>query len=915
MNLFRIDPGKNFFADIVDTLIRENCIDGFELLDYIFILPSQQAVDELKREFFNSSIYLLPNIYTFDHVPQEKIIQLLIEAELFEDIQDIKPVCSAEEQYFFACDFVQRECKDFFMQSKEAVFFAKKLIDTANESKIFQVKLSDVNLLDMPLHFEQNYRILLDFTIQWERHLSAIGKYDATDHNLLLLSKLTKLIKHKALKSKFIIAGTTCSKPSTLSLVRAAYKNPNCRIILCGIEELSFECDTKECNPQFLFERLKQNLSIHISDIEQYNAPSSCASDEIIRRIFMQTRENLLLPDPFHSSVVDRLTILEADEQFHEVHVVQGIILDICQNSPDKKILVISNSPNFVMDLLARLKLLNLFPNTSYGTNLKQTKIYEFLWLIDQVFFKLSENSAIILALLKHEYFKGYYAPEFEIALRGHNKGNILDLHRHLKCSNFDPQMQEQLRLMHTFVRLDGSDFALQLKQLIEIAEHLSNMVLWGGELGNYFAATIHKISQINFGKIPEGAFFDIFTGLVENYTFNDRAMYDENIIIHNSVSARLVHADVVIMSSFNEKVFPDLAYDNSIIPKVLRSKLNLPTEDLRIGQQAFDVYCHLHKAKIYLTRAKRDYNGLQQESRWLTKLKLLAKLNHITLDFGIEKHQQCSVLDAQEERKKYKLPEPVPAMHLRPTKFSATEIEKMVKDPYYIYCKKILRLKELEPLDKHYNQADYGTLIHDLFEKVTLNENFDCVAYMESKILDQHTRFLWKYRILKLVNWVKSYNAKMRKENKVIMVELKNSLQYHTADVLYEISVKTDRIELQGVSFDIFDYKTTKPPTNTDVSNFFALQLQIGALAMSARGYRCDALAYIELRTDKDKPILHEFKCKKHNSTADLLAQTQDFLLALFNQYQEEEFCYKPQSLNKLRLPYNPYDHLARIV
>ena len=76
MNLFKIDPDKNFFKDLLDTFFKTNKINNSNLLDYIFVLPSQQAIDLLKREFLNRSIYLLPDIFSLEHIPQEKIINL-----------------------------------------------------------------------------------------------------------------------------------------------------------------------------------------------------------------------------------------------------------------------------------------------------------------------------------------------------------------------------------------------------------------------------------------------------------------------------------------------------------------------------------------------------------------------------------------------------------------------------------------------------------------------------------------------------------------------------------------------------------------------------------------------------------------------------------------------------------------------
>ena len=57
--------------------------------------------------------------------------------------------------------------------------------------------------------------------------------------------------------------------------------------------------------------------------------------------------------------------------------------------------------------------------------------------------------------------------------------------------------------------------------------------------------------------------------------------------------------------------------------------------------------------------------------------------------------------------------PEPKPPRAARPLRLSVTEIENWLRDPYTIYAKHILRLRELDPIDLPPGAADRGTIIH----------------------------------------------------------------------------------------------------------------------------------------------------------------------------------------------------------
>ena len=63
------------------------------------------------------------------------------------------------------------------------------------------------------------------------------------------------------------------------------------------------------------------------------------------------------------------------------------------------------------------------------------------------------------------------------------------------------------------------------------------------------------------------------------------------------------------------------------------------------------------------------------------------------------------------------KRPKPSPPVDKRPKQLSVTRIETLIRDPYDIYARSVLKLRPFEPLGKTPDAAERGTLIHDILE------------------------------------------------------------------------------------------------------------------------------------------------------------------------------------------------------
>src|SRR5690606_27791639 len=60
--------------------------------------------------------------------------------------------------------------------------------------------------------------------------------------------------------------------------------------------------------------------------------------------------------------------------------------------------------------------------------------------------------------------------------------------------------------------------------------------------------------------------------------------------------------------------------------------------------------------------------------------------------------------------------PQPNPPASQRPRALSVTEIETLMRSPYDVYAKHVLKLRQLDPLGDTPDARERGTIIHDIF-------------------------------------------------------------------------------------------------------------------------------------------------------------------------------------------------------
>jgi RecB family exonuclease len=190
--------------------------------------------------------------------------------------------------------------------------------------------------------------------------------------------------------------------------------------------------------------------------------------------------------------------------------------------------------------------------------------------------------------------------------------------------------------------------------------------------------------------------------------------------------------------------------------------------------------------------------------------------------------------------------PAPQPPIFSRPKQLSVTEIKRLIRDPYAVYAKHVLRLRPLDSLEKRPDPLLRGIVIHDILETFCRVVQADPSHLNTRSMLDistdkllrdvpwAATRALWYARIARTADWFVSGEADRLALAQPVDFEVK--ARAVLADLGFTLTAKADRIDVaaDGRAY-IYDYKTGLPPSPSE-QRYFDKQLLLEA-AMAENG------------------------------------------------------------------------------
>ena len=402
---------------------------------------------------------------------------------------------------------------------------------------------------------------------------------------------------------------------------------------------------------------------------------------------------------------------------------------------------------------------------------------------------------------------------------------------------------------------------------------------------------------------------------------------------IYGPLEARLQSADRVVLGGLVEGVWPPEPRPDPWLSRPMRNVLGLDLPERRISLSAHDFAQALGAREVVLAYPARLGGAPTVPSRFVQRLAAVAgegQWNRVRAN-GASYLAWARALDQPNEVKRVERPAPKPPRAARPTSLSVTEIETWLRDPYSIYAKHILRLRQLDPVDSPPGAADRGILIHGALSEFTKTYAAELPPDPTRALIEigarhfapledyPEARAFWWPRFVRIAQWFAGWEIERRGRIAGINAEISGRIEFPMGERVFTLRARADRIEkLAAGDYAILDYKTGQVPTEKQVHTGISPQLTLEAAILRRGGFvdlpqaSVAELMYVSL---KGGELIGEGRAIRFSDgNTDFIERALDRLQNVARRFEDEEQPYLPLVLSTWKSRYGSYDHLARV-
>jgi ATP-dependent helicase/nuclease subunit B len=427
----------------------------------------------------------------------------------------------------------------------------------------------------------------------------------------------------------------------------------------------------------------------------------------------------------------------------------------------------------------------------------------------------------------------------------------------------------------------------------------------------------------------------DVFRAAISDRVVRARELKGARVRIYGLLEARLQSVDRVVLGGLVEGTWPPEMRSDPWLSRPMRHALGLDLPERRMSLSAHDFAQALGAHDVILAYPTKLAGAPTVISRLVQRLAAVAGEEHWNRARarGTKYLAWARALDRPAEVKRIEKPAPKPPRAARPTALSVTDIENWLRDPYTIYAKHILKLRELDPIDLPPGAADRGIVIHAALSDFTKRFATGLPADPAGALIEigakhfealedyPEARAFWWPRFQRIARWFAGWETIRRGSVAALTAELSGKIDIPLGERVFTLRARADRIErLAGGSYAILDYKTGQVPSEKQVRIGVSPQLTLEAAILRGGGFQniparasVAELVYVSLKggdpAGEGVPI--DFKDGDANVHADrALAK----LKVVAERFEDEQQPYLPLVLSMWKSRYGTYDHLARV-
>ena len=380
-------------------------------------------------------------------------------------------------------------------------------------------------------------------------------------------------------------------------------------------------------------------------------------------------------------------------------------------------------------------------------------------------------------------------------------------------------------------------------------ADH-AHSPLWQQEAGRTARKVVAALAQEapEAGTMDALAFEELLQNLLSAEAVRNPDPETGKVVIWSPWEARSHDAQLLILGGLNEGCWPEATAPDPWLNRPMRRQAGLPLPEHLLGLAAHDLQQAVAAPQVWLSRSTRSSDGETVPCRWLNRLTNL--LNGLPEQGG----RQCLVAMAQRGQqwlvwaKALETPTPglaaavrpcpAPPVTARPQRLSVTEIRTLVKDPYSVYAKRVLRLAPLNPLEQGADTLLRGVAIHRVMENFLRTIQGDATALdpqrrprtrgqflqiaedtLQATVSWPAVQRLWLARLDRLADWFLNTEVERQRQGRPFAFEVKGEtpLDLRLSDgqsFQFVLSATADRIDQTPDGWLVYDYKTGTVPS-----------------------------------------------------------------------------------------------------
>jgi len=988
MNLHTIPPHVPFLDALAAYWLSRAGPDPLSLADGLILLPTQRAARALNEAFLRQSggrPMLLPRIAALGALDEAP---LALAGALA-----LPPAVDSARRLAVLTRLVMALGGQYGAPgtADRAWQLAMELASLLDEAHRSEVNLAEALPAAAEAGYAEHWGRTIEFlrivTGAWPEWLADNGLLDGADRNIKLLDTQAEAWSRQPANCPVIVAGTTGGIKAVARLIRVVAAMPGGMVILPGVDLAMDDAVWDQLDaghPQAGLRRLLINLNATRGDVQPWpdaertrKALRACPSGEEQATSVTPGRcaalwQSLLpaqaLGDWRSGGVADvkGLTRLQAADQQEEA-VAIALALRNALQVPHARAALVTPDRQLAVRVAAELGRYGVIVDDSAGEPLADTPPGAFLRLLAHA---VADGLApvALLALLKHPLAALGLRPaatrraarRLELAcLRGPAPAPGLDglrtaLERRPNAAaqdlldRLDARMQPIFRIA---ARADATP-AEALTALIECAEAVAETDalsgaawLWSGEEGEALATHLSALAAALpiLPAQPIVTLPGLLDASMEGAVVRSRRALrgregaeHPRVAILGLLEARLQSADLMVLGSLAEGVWPPATDPGPWMSRPMRTAAGLESPEERVGQMAHD-YAMLACAapEVILSCPRRREGAPTVPARWLVRLEAYLDGQRAPLPM----HPSAAwarLLDQPLGGPRPALPpQPRPPVDARPRRLSVTEVETWLRDPYAIYAKHVLRLRALSPLEESADAADYGSIVHaalaDFLTALPPTYPRQATALLRAAMdraldaagLRPALTAWWRPRLARIAEWVALAERERRLHGPMALVraEVDGIWSVPGAGQPFVLSGRADRIERRADgTLAILDYKTGAVPTAVQVEQGLAPQLPLEA-AMAAAGVfgpelegRTAELTYWHLSGGFEPG--KETKLFKHSpdETASEAAKAERALIALVAAFDDPDRAYLSRPHPGAAPRFSDYTQLARV-